>query len=109
MSKDDQKVDADRPVRIDIRAVAKCAGVGIGSASRVLSGKGPVSADMLRRVRDAAERLGYEPNLLAKGLRSRSTRTIGFLITDITDRQWRGSRSQGGRIFRAAHQFWRPP
>ncbi len=66
-------------------AVAKQAGVGVGSVSRVLSGKGPVSSKMLQRVREAADSLGYQPNLIAQGLRSRSTKTIGFVISDITN------------------------
>jgi LacI family transcriptional regulator len=70
---------------VSITAVAERAGVGLGSVSRVLSGKGSVSPEMLRRVREAAESLGYQPNLLARGLRSRATNTIGFVISDITN------------------------
>ncbi len=71
--------------RVSITAVAERAGVGIGSVSRVLSGKGSVSPEMLRRVREAVESLGYQPNLLAQSLRSRATRTVGFVISDITN------------------------
>lgn len=71
--------------RIGVKEVAERAGVGVGSASRVLSGKGSVSPEMVRRVKEVAASLGYKPNLLAQSLRSRSTRTIGFVISDITN------------------------
>lgn len=70
---------------VNIKAVAERAGVGIGSVSRVLSGHASVSPDMHERVTAAVLSLGYKPNLLAQSLRRRSTRTIGFLISDIAN------------------------
>jgi LacI family transcriptional regulator len=82
---EDKQSGGRNTARIDMRAVARQAGVGLGSVSRVLSGKGPVSGAMLGRVQQAIAKLGYEPNLLAQSLRSRSTRTVGFVISDITN------------------------
>ena len=69
----------------DIRQVAKLAGVGIASVSRVLSGQPGSSAHLSTRVLEAARQLGYTPNVLAQSLRLRSTRSIGFVGSDITN------------------------
>ena len=44
-----------------IKDVAKLAGVGVGTASRVIAGKGPVSQDAIKRVTQAIEALQYRP------------------------------------------------
>lgn len=46
--------------------VAMAAGVSLGTASDALRGKGRMSEDVRRRVRDAAEGLGYRPNANAR-------------------------------------------
>jgi LacI family transcriptional regulator len=71
--------------QIGIKEVAKKAGVGIGSVSRVFSGQPNVSERMRQRVLAAAESLNYAPNMLAQALRSRSTRSVGFVISDIAN------------------------
>jgi LacI family transcriptional regulator len=78
---------SDRPEapRSGIKAVADLAGVGIASVSRVLSGQPGSSAQMTERVLEAARQLGYTPNLLAQGLRRRSTQSIGFVGSDINN------------------------
>ncbi|HET9653681.1 MAG TPA: LacI family DNA-binding transcriptional regulator, partial [Usitatibacter sp.] len=70
--------------RVGIREVAELAGVGIASVSRALSGQGS-SEETRERVLEAARRLGYTPNVLAQSLRLRTTRSIGFVGTDITN------------------------
>lgn len=70
---------------IGIKEVAKRARVGIGSVSRVFSGMPGVSEQMRRRVLKAAESLNYEPNMLAQALRGRTTHTVGFVGSDITN------------------------
>jgi LacI family transcriptional regulator len=71
--------------RSGIREVAELAGVGIASVSRVLSGQPGSSPKMTERVMEAARQLGYTPNLLAQSLRRRSSRSIGFVCSDITN------------------------
>jgi LacI family transcriptional regulator len=63
--------------------VAKLAGVGLGTASRALSGEGYVKQDTLDRVRKAIEQLGYQPNEVARGLKTKKTNAIGLVIPDI--------------------------
>lgn len=69
--------------RITIKDVAQAAGVGIATASRALNNKDDVSPETRQRVLEAAESLGYVPNLLAKGLLSGQTRTIGVVVSSI--------------------------
>jgi LacI family transcriptional regulator len=68
-----------------MREVASRAGVAMSSVSRVLSGHPDVSETMRRRVLVAVDELGYKPDLLAQGLRSRATRSIGFVAGDISN------------------------
>lgn len=63
--------------------VAEAAGVSIATVSRVLSGKGGVSAALADKVRQAAADLNFKPNRVARGLRRQHTQTIGVLVTDI--------------------------
>jgi LacI family transcriptional regulator len=63
--------------------VAAEAAVSLSTASRALSRGGSVSEDTRRRVRSAARRLGYEPNRLARSLRTRSSSFIGLIVPDI--------------------------
>ncbi len=67
----------------DIRAVAARAGVATSSVSRFLNGKKRLGADTERRIREAADLLGYAPNRLARSLRVKSTQTLALLIPDI--------------------------
>ena len=71
--------------RITIHDVAAKAGVAISSVSRVISGHRDVSAKMRAKVEAAVAELGYEPDHLAQSLRKGATKTIGFLIRDITN------------------------
>lgn len=71
--------------RTDIRQVAKKARVAISSVSRVISGHPDVSPAMRERVQAAVKALGYEPDIVAQSLRRGSTRTVGFLIGDISN------------------------
>jgi LacI family transcriptional regulator len=68
-----------------MREVAERAGVAMSSVSRVLSGHPDVSPTMRERVMVVVDELGYEPDLLAQGLRRRQTRSVGFLVGDIAN------------------------
>lgn len=68
-----------------IKDVAKLAGVGLGTASRVVSGKGSVSPATLARVRQAIEELSFRPSHAARALLSGSSRMIGIYIPVLSD------------------------
>src|SRR3954453_11885621 len=69
--------------RITITQVAAEAGVSTATAGRVLGGYGCASDDVSARVRDAAKKLGYKPNTLARSLATGRSQTIGVVAADI--------------------------
>ncbi|MEP6558943.1 MAG: LacI family DNA-binding transcriptional regulator [Burkholderiales bacterium] len=72
---------------VTIREVAAAAGVHVSTVSRALdpAKRSLISAEVLRSVERAAERLGYRANRAASALRTGRTRTIGVLVPDITN------------------------
>ena len=71
----------DRTITID--DVAKLAGVSRATAGRVVGNYGSVSEKSRERVWDAARQLDYQPNLIARGLRSQTTKTIAVIVGSI--------------------------
>lgn len=65
-----------------IKDVARLAGVGVGTASRVLSGTGSFSADAAARVESAVKALDFRPSVTARALSRRSTGTLGVYVAD---------------------------
>lgn len=63
--------------------VAKLAGVSAITISRALNTPDLVSRDTLKQVREAVERIGYVPNLLAGGLASSKSRLVAALVPTI--------------------------
>jgi LacI family transcriptional regulator len=63
-----------------IKDVARLAGVGLGTASRVISGKGAVSPATLEKVKKAIDELGFRPSHAARSLLSGSSRMVGVYI-----------------------------
>lgn len=68
-----------------INDVARAAGVSGMTVSRVLNRAGYVSDGARGRVEAAVAALGYRPNSLAQGMRTNTTRTVGFVLPDITN------------------------
>lgn len=75
-----------KPVRI--KDVASHAGVSSATVSRVLTGKPYVRDEVRSRVLAAVEALGYRPDRVARSLRSRSSRVLGLIISDIQNPFW---------------------
>ncbi|MES2900338.1 MAG: LacI family DNA-binding transcriptional regulator [Pseudomonadota bacterium] len=63
-----------------LKDVAQLAGVGLGTASRVVSGKGAVSPKTLARVRKAIEELDFRPSHAARSLMSGNSQMVGVYI-----------------------------
>lgn len=63
-----------------IKDVARLAGVGLGTASRVISGKGAVSKTTQEKVLKAIEELEFRPSHAARSLLSGTTQMIGVYI-----------------------------
>lgn len=70
---------------VTIRHVAQAAGVSQSSVSRALNGGKHVSARVARDVAAAADRLGYQPDFMARSLRTRSTGMVGCLVSDVSN------------------------
>jgi LacI family transcriptional regulator len=63
-----------------LKDVAELAGVGMATASRAISGKGPVSADAARRVQAAIEALNFRPSSIGRAMASQSLGMIGLFV-----------------------------
>ncbi|WP_075618258.1 LacI family DNA-binding transcriptional regulator [Paenisporosarcina indica] len=70
---------------VTIRDVAKEAGLSIATVSRHLNGKGSISEQAEKKIKDVMARLDYKPNEIARSLSNRKTNTIALIIPDITN------------------------
>ena len=68
---------------VNIKDVARHAGVSVATVSRVLGGGSAVSEAAREKVLEAVKALGYRPDLAARRLRSRVSSTIGLVVSDI--------------------------
>jgi LacI family transcriptional regulator len=69
----------------NIYDVAKRARVSVATVSAVLNDTAFVSEGLKSRVEAAVQALGYEPNLLARGLAKQRTQTLGMIVPDIAN------------------------
>jgi len=65
--------------------VARLAGVGTMTVSRVLNGSAKVSDDAAQRVQTAIQQLNYRPNEMARALRGQRSRSIGLILPYLYD------------------------
>ncbi len=70
---------------MDIREVAKRAGVSAATVSRAVNRIPTVNPQLARRVSKAIEELGYYPNTQARALVSGRSRILGLIISDFTN------------------------
>ena len=68
-----------------VRDVARAAGVSTATVSRALNDDGRVSEEARSRVREAAEKLSYRANHVARSLKTRSTRTVAILAPELSN------------------------
>jgi LacI family transcriptional regulator len=75
--------DGDRVVTL--KDVARAADVHVSTASRALdpARSRRIGSDTVARVEQVAEKLGYRPDLIAKGLKSGTTTMIGVVVADL--------------------------
>src|SRR5258708_20123359 len=84
-SERDTPMKSDPPVTL--KDVAALAGVHPATASRALNRQTRllVSGATASRILAAADSLGYQPNTVARSLRTRRSHTVGVLIPDLTN------------------------
>jgi LacI family transcriptional regulator len=70
--------------QVTLTDVAKRAGVSVATASKALNERAEVAPATRERVRQAAEELAFHPNVLARGLISGNTRTVGLLTDELS-------------------------
>jgi LacI family transcriptional regulator, gluconate utilization system Gnt-I transcriptional repressor len=75
-----QSMTLPRSKSVTLHDVAQAAGVSLITASRALSNPQVVSKPTLERVQRAVQATGYIPNLLAGGLKSKRSLTVGALV-----------------------------
>lgn len=74
--------------KTSLKDIAQEAGVSVALVSYVLNGKekeSRVGQEITAKIRTIASELNYQPNHLAKSLRSGKTQTIGLIIADISN------------------------
>ena len=74
--------------RVSLKDIAQKVGVSTALVSYVMNGKEKgksISEDLIRRIRETAEELNYQPNEIARSLRKGSTKTIGLIVADIAN------------------------
>ena len=69
---------------LQCKDIAKICNVSVATVSNIINGKGGASEETAARVRKVADELKFAPNIIAKNLKQRSTRTIGVLTEDLT-------------------------
>jgi DNA-binding LacI/PurR family transcriptional regulator len=82
------EISGRRRQTVTMQDIAEVSGVSQSTVSRVLNDSltsVPIATETRQRVIEAAERLGYRPNPLARGLRGAKTMLIGLIVRDIAD------------------------
>ncbi|MHB1455889.1 MAG: LacI family DNA-binding transcriptional regulator [Armatimonadota bacterium] len=72
-------------MKISQESLANELRLSLSTISRALRDDPHISVETRARVKEAAQRLGYRPNLLATSFRTGTTRTLGLIVMDITN------------------------
>lgn len=91
--------------KVKIRTVAEAAGVSVTTVSLVLNqvAGARVSDETRQRVHEAARRLGYVPNEVARQLRAQRTNTLGLLGDEVTTTPFAGRMVLGAQEAASKH------
>jgi len=93
-----------KSARVGIRDVAAAAGVSPTTVSHALSGARAINPETRVRVLEVAQKLGYSPDLRARGLRSSRTFTVGLLSDTIAVTPYAGLIISGAQDAAAEHE-----
>ena len=69
----------------NIREIAKKADISIATVSRYLNGSGNVSEEVSEKIQKAIDELNYTPNALARAMLTKSSKTIGLMVPNISN------------------------
>src|ERR1044071_6653986 len=70
---------------VRLKDIAERAGVSVMTVSKVLRDAPDISAATKVRIRQLAQQMNYVPNSMAQGLRTRTTRLFGLVISSMTN------------------------
>ena len=87
-----------------LKDVAALAGVGMSTASRAISGRGPVSADALARVQAAIAELNFRPSSIGRALSTQSLGMIGIFVPSFFGSYYGTILQQTDTELRAVHR-----
>lgn len=68
---------------VTLKEVAEKCGVSATTVSNVINGKAKTSEETRKRIMKVIKETGYKPNIMAKGLRIKKSRTIAIIAEDI--------------------------
>ncbi len=74
--------------RVSLKDIANKVGVSIALVSYVMNGQEKekrVGSEVVKKIRQAAEELNYQPNQIARSLRTGATKTLGLIVADIAN------------------------
>jgi len=71
--------------RISIKDIAEVAGVSAPTVSRALQGNGRMSEQTRQHILTVAQELGYTPSLVARGLVTQRSHSVGLVVTSFAD------------------------
>ena len=69
----------------NMKDVAEKAGVSVATVSHVINKTRHVSEPTRKKVLESMKELNYSPNKIARSLRKKETKTIGFIVPDISN------------------------
>ncbi len=70
---------------VTMKDIAKAAGVSVVTVSRAFNDKPDIDIKTKKRIMDLAREMNYWPNILAKSLRDKKTKSIGIVVPDMSD------------------------
>ena len=74
--------------KLSMRDIASKCGTSITTVSFVINGLGQeknISSEMIAKIQKYIAKVGYRPHSMAQGLRTGKSKTIGFLVDDISE------------------------
>jgi LacI family transcriptional regulator len=76
-------MDGNTSKKITIKHIAEIAGVSFSTVAKALRDDPVININTRRKIIKIAEDINYYPNLLAKGLKNKKTKTIGIILNDL--------------------------
>jgi len=71
-------------ILVTIKDIAKAANISVTTVSRALNGYDDVNEETRRRIKAIADELGYIPNMAARSLIVKKSKTLGLLLSNVT-------------------------